>query len=75
VRTREPIEGRQSFRGVLTSTDDNGIVVTTDDTRVHAITFDSIARAHYQHDFAPGGRSRAHPRRGDQRASRRSGAR
>jgi ribosome maturation factor RimP len=75
VRTREPIEGRQSFRGILTSTDDSGIVVTTDDTRVHAITFDSIARAHYQHDFAPGGRSRVHPRRGDQRASRTSGAR
>jgi ribosome maturation factor RimP len=75
VRTREPIGGRQSFRGVLTSADDHGIVVTSDDAQAHAIDFDSIARAQYQHDFASGSRSHTHPRRGDHRASRRSGAR
>jgi ribosome maturation factor RimP len=74
VRTREPIAGRHSFRGVLSSADDHGIVVTGDDAQPHAIEFDRIARAQYQHDFASGG-GQAHARRGDHHASRRSRAR
>ncbi len=74
VRTREPITGRHSFRGVLTAADEHGIVVTSDDAESHAIAFEAIARAQYQHDFASaGGQTRA--RRGDHRAHRSSGTR
>jgi ribosome maturation factor RimP len=75
VRTRQPIAGRHSFRGVLASVDDQGIVVTGDDAQPHAITFDAIARAQYQHQFTPGPGGRAHPRRTERQAGQRSGAR
>ena len=75
VRTRVPIAGRQSFRGVLTSVGDEGIVVTSDDTQPHPIAFDAIARAQYQHEFTPGRGGRALPRRPARRAGQRSGAR
>jgi ribosome maturation factor RimP len=75
VRTREPIGGRHSFRGMLTSVDDHGVVVTGDDGKLHTIAFDAIARAQYQHDFTPGGGGRVHPRRAERRAGQRSGAR
>jgi ribosome maturation factor RimP len=75
VRTREPIAGRHTFRGLLTSADDHGIVVTGDDGQAHAIDFDRIARAHYQHDFAPAAHARAQARRGQGRASGQSRAR
>ncbi len=75
VRTRQPIAGRQSFRGVLTSADEHGVVVTSDDMQPHPITFDDIARAQYQHEFTPGSGSGAHLRRRERRANQRSGAR
>jgi hypothetical protein len=48
--------------------------VTGDDGEAHALAFDVIARAQYQHDFTPGGTARAHPRRTERRKQR-SGAR
>ncbi len=75
VRTRQPIVGRHSFRGALTSVDEHGIVVTGDDGEAHPITFDAIARAQYQHDFTPVLGASARPRGGERRARRRSGAR
>jgi ribosome maturation factor RimP len=75
VRTRRPIGVRHSFRGVLTSVDSDGIVITSDDAQTHAITFDAIARANYQHEFASASHGRAHPRRAERRAGRKSGAR
>lgn len=75
VRTRTPIEGRHSFRGVLSSADDHGVVVTSDDGQAHALAFDAIARAQYQHEFTPGSGGRAHPRRAERRTKQRSGAR
>ena len=75
VRTRAPIAGRHSFRGVLTAVDEHGVVVTGDDREPHAIAFDAIARAQYQHDFTHGDGARVHPRRGERRAGQRSGAR
>jgi len=74
VRTRQPLAGRHSFRGMLTAVDEHGVVITGDDGP-HAIAFDAIARAHYQHDFNPGDGGRAHPRRGERQAGQRSGAR
>jgi len=74
VRTREPIAGRHSFRGVLSAVDDHGVVVTGDDHEPHAIAFDAIARAQYQHDFTHGDAGRA-SRRGERGAGQRSGAR
>jgi len=73
VRTRQPIEGRQSFRGVLASADDRGVVVTGDDGDAYAIAFDAIARANYQHDFTHGSRDRARSGRSPGRAGRRPG--
>jgi len=75
VRTRQPIEGRHSFRGILTTVDDRGIVVTGDDAQSHPIAFDAIARAQYQHEFTRGRGDRAHPRRTERRPSRRHGVR
>ncbi len=75
VRTREAIAGRHSFRGVLTAVDEHGVVVTTDDGQPHAIAFDAIARAQYQHEFTQGAAGRAQPRRAERRAGQRSGAR
>ncbi|HEY2386869.1 MAG TPA: ribosome maturation factor RimP [Candidatus Binatia bacterium] len=72
VRTREPIAGRHSFRGILSSADDHGIVVTSDDAQAHAIDFARIARAQYQHDFASAGETKAPARRGQRRASGRA---
>ena len=74
VRTRTPVEGRHSFRGVLTTADERGVVVTGDDGEAHALAFDVIARAQYQHDFTPGGAGRA-PSRRTERRKQRSGAR
>lgn len=70
VRTREPLGGRHSFRGLLESVGPSGIVLSTDDRQAHAIPFEMIARANYQHEFsAPAvrrggtGRGIAHSRR------------
>jgi len=51
VRTREPLGGRHSFRGMLESVGPSGIVVSSDDRQNHTIPFDMIARANYQHEF------------------------
>ncbi len=59
VKTRRPIGDRHSFRGVLTAADANGITVTGDDRAAHAIPFEAIARANYQHEFPPVGKGRA----------------
>jgi ribosome maturation factor RimP len=67
VRTRVPLAGRHSFRGTLQSVGAEGIVVVADDAAAHAIPFDVIARANYQHAFESGA--------GDVRARRRRGAR
>ena len=64
--------GEETF--FLTAVDEHGVVITGDDGP-HAIAFDAIARAHYQHDFNPGDGGRAHPRRGERQAGQRSGAR
>lgn len=53
VRTRRPLGERHTFRGVLAAVAADGITVTTDDGRNHEIPFVEIARANYQHDFAP----------------------
>jgi len=75
VRTRVPLGNRHSFRGVLESVSPSGIVVRGDDEQLHAIPFAAIARANYQHDFAPAADGRATARRGGQSAYRGSGAR
>ncbi len=75
VRTREPIAGRQSFRGVLAAVDEHGVIVTTDDGQPHTIAFDAIARAQYQHQFTQGAAAGVRPRRRERRAAQRSGAR
>ena len=59
VKTRRPIGDRHSFRGVLTAADAHGITVTGDDHEPHAIPFEAIARANYQHEFPPVGKGRA----------------
>jgi ribosome maturation factor RimP len=74
VRTRTPVEGRHSFRGVLSAADDRGVSVTGDDGETHPLAYDVIARAQYQHDFTPGNAGRAHSRRTERRKQR-SGAR
>ena len=51
VRTRQPLGGRHSFRGMLESVGPSGIVVSGDDHQNHTIPFDMIARANYQHEF------------------------
>jgi ribosome maturation factor RimP len=74
VRTRVPLGNRHSFRGVLESVSPSGIVVAGDDAQLHAIPFAAIARANYQHDFAPAGDGRATARRGVHPVRRGSGA-
>jgi ribosome maturation factor RimP len=64
VRTLERSDGRRSFFGALRAVEDDGIVVATAEGDV-AISFDNIAQANYEHDFAaePMGRQKhAEPR-------------
>jgi ribosome maturation factor RimP len=73
VRTRRPVGERHTFRGVLQEVGEHGIVVATDDGQSHAISFDEISRANYQHQFSPpGGGAR---RAGGQRPGHRRAAR
>jgi ribosome maturation factor RimP len=72
VQTRAPLGDRRSFRGRLESVSSSGIVVVGDDGQSHAIPFAMIARAHYQHDFAPPARPR--PARGARRAAAHQGS-
>jgi ribosome maturation factor RimP len=65
VRTRDPLGGRSSFRGTLSSADERGVVVRSDDGEDHPIAFDAIARANYQHEFPAHGAKRPAGRRGD----------
>lgn len=75
VRSRVALGGRHSFRGLLESVTPSEIVVVTDDAEKHVIPFAAIARANYQHDFAPAGGGRPSARRGASGAARRSEAR
>lgn len=75
VRTRMPLGGRHSFRGLLDSVTPSDIVVVTDDAQRHVIPFAAIAHANYQHDFAVAAGGRPSARRGARRAARRSEAR
>ena len=68
VRTRMPLGGRHSFRGALDSVDESGIVIRSDDGARHAIPFEAIAHANYQHEFSPPGHRGTPSRRGERRA-------
>ncbi len=51
VRTREAIEGRRSFLGLLKEVRDGGIVLLQDGTEFH-IPLLAIERANYEHDWS-----------------------
>lgn len=74
VKTRKPIGERQSFRGVLTAADADGITITGDDHAAHEIPFEAIARANYQHEFPAVGHRRP-DRRGASRPAHQPGPR
>ena len=68
VRTRAPIGDRHTFRGILESADDAGIVVRSDDGARHPIPFSAIAHANYQHEFSSPAAGAGRGRRGEHRA-------
>ncbi len=74
VQIRKGVGARHSFRGVLTATRADGITVTGDDRIAHAIAYDAITRANYQHEFPAFGQRRPE-RRGTQRPAQRAGSR
>jgi ribosome maturation factor RimP len=51
VRTREMIEGRRSFLGLLKDVRDGGILLAQDGTEFH-IPLSAIERANYEHDWS-----------------------
>ena len=51
VRTREMIEGRRSFLGLLKEVKDGGIVLSQDGAEFH-IPLTAIERANYEHDWS-----------------------
>lgn len=51
VRTRESVDGRKSFLGLLKDVEDEGIVVFQDRMQVR-IPFSLIERANYEHDWS-----------------------
>lgn len=51
VRTREAIEGRRSFLGILKEVGDGGIVLRQDGAEFR-IALSSIERANYEHDWS-----------------------
>jgi ribosome maturation factor RimP len=64
VRTVERSAGRREFTGALRAVEDGGVVITAGDGDLF-ISFDNIAQANYEHDFAakPMGRQKhAEPR-------------
>ena len=73
VRTRTPVDERNSFRGTLDSVGDDGIVVTVPGSGRHEIPFAAIARANYQHEFpAPERKGSAGVRAGGRAQRRRA---
>jgi len=70
VRTRQPLGARHSFRGLLRSVGDADIVVVDAEGEPHTIPFAAIARANYQHDFAPPRTGRDAGRRGARAGAR-----
>jgi ribosome maturation factor RimP len=64
VRTIERSAGRREFAGSLRAVEDGGVVISAADGDLF-ISFDNIAQANYEHDFAaePMGRQKhAEPR-------------
>lgn len=53
VRTRELIEGRRSFLGLLKEVREEGIMIFQDSREFH-IPFSFIERANYEHDWSAG---------------------
>lgn len=51
VRTRETVEGRRSFLGLLKEVGENRIVLAQSNTEFH-IPFSLIERANYEHDWS-----------------------
>lgn len=51
VRTREMIQGRRSFLGLLRGVEGGGIVLLQEKTEFH-IPLDVIERANYEHDWS-----------------------
>ena len=51
VRTVERSDGRRSFVGALCGVDEHGITINAD-AGERFISFDNIAQANYEHDFA-----------------------
>ncbi|MGH7771768.1 MAG: ribosome maturation factor RimP, partial [Candidatus Binatia bacterium] len=51
VRTREMIEGRRSFLGLLQEVQEGGIVVLQDGAEFH-IPLSAIEKANYEHDWS-----------------------
>lgn len=49
VKTHKPVDSSKIFRGVLSSCDDNGIVINTDKGDVH-LEFDNIKKARIDND-------------------------
>ena len=68
VRTRAPVGDRHTFRGVLESVDDGGIVIRSDDGGRHAISFAAILHANYQHEFSSPAHAGGRGRRTDRQA-------
>ncbi|MFQ5849685.1 MAG: ribosome maturation factor RimP [Candidatus Binatia bacterium] len=57
VRTREMIEGRRSFLGLLKEVVQDGIVIFQERTEVY-IPYSLIEKANYEHDWSHGGKHR-----------------
>jgi ribosome maturation factor RimP len=52
VRTRQPLEQRRQFRGVLESTTDDGVTVRDTAGLAVFVPFDAIEKANIEYDFA-----------------------
>ena len=57
VRTRERIEGRRSFLGLLKESTQDGIVVSNEDVELY-IPYGMIEKANYEHDWNGAGKNR-----------------
>jgi ribosome maturation factor RimP len=59
VKTREPIDGRAVYRGVLTAADSEALTLRLDEGDVVEIPLAAVAKAHVIYDFDHNGQWRA----------------
>jgi ribosome maturation factor RimP len=67
IRATEPIDGRRNFLGTLASVSAEAVELQLPDGTRAVVSFAAIARANYEHDFAPG--AARGPRPGQSRPS------